>query len=276
MRVPTLCLHSISLRRYVINTDIFMIEAGTSEFVDRQVHQERSDEPTFTVRYLDVDDLLADYHAELSAGRIFIPTLHQHSAGDPATISFHAPGLRDPLQARGAIESIVRKRDRRRRGINVAFTDESRKILEDHTQRIVAQDPEFVVQLVRVLVVDDNLHCAKLLQDGLRLAERRVFENRITFHVPTSATVGDALAFLRKKPIHALIVDMYLGGGNGVAIIEHVRGDEDQGKVPIIAISGSHDQSTRQAAVDAGADAFIEKPLRLKEVVSVLHGMLEI
>ena len=77
---------------------------------------------------------------------------------------------------------------------------------------------------------------------------------------------------LREQHFDVLIVDIYLPVLDGAGVITAVRQKLGLTKLPIIAVSGGGD-SAQHAAMAAGANLFIDKPMRLK---SLLERMREI
>lgn len=244
--------------------------------IDRRIREDRRQGTTFLVRYHDAGDLIRDHAGELSSGRLFLPVHTECDAGDAVALELSFPGLLQPLRLAGIVASRVHKKKKGLRGLNIELSDNARAHLTAQIARIEQQDPDCVVRMVRVLVVDDNPHCAKLIQEGLHLAERRVFGHQVAFDVPTASTTADAIAFVRRKPIDVLIADIYLGGASGAAIIEHIRASDALRSIPVIAMSAGQDDVTRGVAVEAGADVFIEKPLRLKQVVDTVGRVLDL
>ena len=72
-----------------------------------------------------------------------------------------------------------------------------------------------------------------------------------------------------------LITDIYLGGVSGTTVIEHVRSDTTLRGIPVIAISAG-DDATRRAALAAGADVFLPKPVRLRQIASTVGSILKL
>lgn len=246
--------------------------------IEKLIRRESQDAPQFAITYHDVADWLAEYRAVLTAGQIFVPSQDAFAVGESVTLVVSFPGLRVLLRLHGHVESVANAQRRPRpdsqSGIVVGLAEASRTELAEAVSRIEARDPAWVSRTVRVLVVEDNLHAAQLIEDGLHLAARRWLGGRIVFHVPRMATVADALAFLRKRSIDALITDVYLGGDHGAALIEYVRAQPSLQGIPVLAISAGHDAITREAVMTAGADEFLQKPLRFQEIARVISDAL--
>lgn len=244
--------------------------------IDKSIRRESPDDLRFGFAYLDAGDWLRDVAGAMSAGQVFVPTPAACAEGDPVTLSLSFPGLLEPLGVDGQVAAVRRAKRRAPGGITVALSESACARLTEAQERVSARDPAWMVPAVRILVVEDNVSAAQLIEDALHLAARRAFGGRVAFHVPRAATPGDALAFLRRKPIDALITDVYLGGGTGTSVIEHLRADPALASVPVIAISAGHDLTTRRAAMTAGANRFLRKPLRIHELVRAISETLGI
>src|SRR5436853_102109 len=79
------------------------------------------------------------------------------------------------------------------------------------------------------------------------------------------ATGRDALDLLRRRPFDAAIIDIYLPVIDGAHVIHTLR-TELKLTIPVIAVSAGG-PSVRELALEAGADMFIDKPMRLRHVI---------
>ncbi|WP_428264028.1 response regulator [Haliangium sp.] len=254
--------------------------AGTGpieRLIRRQSGPGSDDAPlSFALTYLDAEDFLRDCREELQTGRVFLSNQADGTSGAAVCLALSFPGLRAPITLDGTVDEVVRKKKGAMPGMAVALSEKARTELDEVATQIAAHDPARVVRTVRVLLVEDNLHSAQLIEEGLHLASRRNFDGKIAFHVPVAATTADAVAFLDKKPIDALITDVYLGGSSGTDLIERVRTDPALDDIPVIAISAGHDEHTRQAVMSAGANLFLQKPLRIRSLVKAISEALEL
>ncbi len=131
--------------------------------------------------------------------------------------------------------------------------------------------------MVRVLVVEDNPHVARLIREGLAGGTKRAFGDRYSFEFDTAANGRDALDKLwhQKPRFDALIIDVYLPILDGPAVIRELRGAEALRDTPVIAVSAGGKQA-RAEALEAGANAFLEKPMRLSEIMSSMQALLDL
>ncbi len=131
-------------------------------------------------------------------------------------------------------------------------------------------------RLVHVLLVEDNPHVAELITDGLDGAARREMGGRVAFSFDV---VGDGQLALERLAANAttspdlIILDVYMPVMDGASFLRHLRADERAHKIPVIALSAGG-LAAREAAMDAGADVFLDKPLRLNEVLAAATKLL--
>ncbi|MCB5190604.1 response regulator transcription factor [Methylobacillus arboreus] len=114
---------------------------------------------------------------------------------------------------------------------------------------------------LRVIIVEDDLDLREETELGLR-------------SLGIEATgVADASALYRElvnKKYDIVILDISLPGEDGFSILRHLRSSGNMGIVMLTA-RGSLDD--RVQGLNDGADAYMVKPVDLKELVSVLHSL---
>ena len=89
------------------------------------------------------------------------------------------------------------------------------------------------------------------------------------------ATVEDgraALIALESGDFNLLIVDVYLPVMGGVSLIETLRKNEKTRDIPIVAVSAGGEVA-REDALRAGADFFLDKPMRLADIVETVRRL---
>jgi len=225
---------------------------------------------TLLVEYDGADDLVGDYTDNLSQGGTFVSTsrLLPIDTGVRLVLSF--PGLLEPI----AIDGVVRwTRADDDAGVGIEFVDgPARHQLAEVIERIKARDPRTVSRLVRVLVVEDNPHVAHLIRDGLRGSSKR-FGQDMVFSIRTASNGREALEALRDECFDAIIIDIYLPIVDGAHVIDIARRELHLRDLPIIAVSAGG-ESARKAAVAAGCDIFIDKPMRLRQVIETIRSLM--
>lgn len=104
----------------------------------------------------------------------------------------------------------------------------------------------------RVLIVDDNPVNLKLM--------RFVLESK-GFQVETAHDADSARARLCERVPALVLMDVQLPGTDGLTLTRALRDDRRLAGVPIIAVTAYAMARDEQAALDAGCDAFLTKPL---------------
>jgi CheY-like chemotaxis protein len=171
------------------------------------------------------------------------------------------------------LEGIVRwSRGGTQPGIGVEFMP-SRDYgkLDAIVSLIQDRDPRTVARVVRMLVAEDNAHIAELICSGLDAAARRVFGDALLFDFATVENGASAIEMLQTSTFDALIIDLYLPVIDGVRVIDHARETLGLTQLPIIAISTG---DARSSALAAGANMYLSKPMRLREVLDSVRQLV--
>ncbi len=245
--------------------------------------QRKSDrEPvTLLVEYEGADDLVGDYTENLSSGGTFVATNRELPIGTNIKLVLSFPGLLEPI----AIEGTVRWTRGNKDGTEVLAEGEeagagiqfapgpARDQLAAVIDKIRARDPKMVSRLFHLLVVEDNRHVANLIHDGLKGSAKREFGGGVSFNVRPAEDGRQAIDILRKETFDALIVDVYLPVVDGAKVISTARGELGLAQLPIIAVSAGGD-AARKSALAAGANIFLDKPMRLRQVIETIQKLL--
>lgn len=224
---------------------------------------------TLLVDYQDADDLVGDYTDNLSTGGTFVATGRGVPIGTRVRLALSFPGLLESIHVEGEVRWLRTGADA---GVGIEFlAGDGRDRLATIIERVRSRDPRVVAPVVRVLVVEDNPHVAAMVRSGLVGMGRRAGE--LTFAVATAGNGRDALDLLRSQPFDAAIIDIYLPVIDGAHVI-HVLRTELKLTLPVIAVSAGG-PTAREIALEAGADIFIDKPMRLRHVIETIHSLMK-
>jgi two-component system, OmpR family, KDP operon response regulator KdpE len=114
----------------------------------------------------------------------------------------------------------------------------------------------------RVLVVDDEPQILRALRTSLRGAG---------YEVDTAETAETALAAAALRPPDAVILDLVLPDGTGVEVCSELR---TWSSAPVIVLSAVGEEHQKIAALDAGADDYVTKPVGIDELLARLRAVL--
>jgi DNA-binding response OmpR family regulator len=114
----------------------------------------------------------------------------------------------------------------------------------------------------RVLVVDDEESILEFLELGLR------YEG---FQVELAIDGLAALAVLNRRRPDLVILDLNLPGLDGLEVCRRIRQRSD---VPIIMLTARGEVDERVEGLEAGADDYLPKPFKFKELLARVRAVL--
>ena len=228
---------------------------------------------TLRVEYDGADDLVGDYTDNLSHGGTFVATSRALALGSEVRLLLSFPGLLAPVQIDGVVR-WVRSDDEP--GVGIEFVNgPDRAKLDEIIEKIRKRDPRTVSRVLKVLVVEDHAHVAELIRDGLRGSSKRSFDDPLQFDFRMAQNGREAIDMLRAEPFDLAIVDIYLPVIDGGQLIEAARHELGLTSMPIIAVSAGGESARRQA-MNAGADMFLDKPMRLRQVIDTMRRLMKL
>lgn len=116
---------------------------------------------------------------------------------------------------------------------------------------------------MRLLLVEDNARLAELIAGGLA---------REGFAVDHVATIADGLNALTSTHFAAVVLDLGLPDGDGLSIIQALRGRGST--TPILILTARQSVRDRVKGLEQGADDYLAKPFAFEELVARLRALL--
>lgn len=114
----------------------------------------------------------------------------------------------------------------------------------------------------RILVVDDDAALSEMLQIVLR---------QEGFETVRCGTGSEALQEFRQSRPDLVLLDLMLPGRDGVSVCRDIRAESG---VPIIMLTAKSDTSDVVAGLEAGADDYVAKPFKAKELLARIRTRL--
>src|SRR5215813_9380676 len=108
-----------------------------------------------------------------------------------------------------------------------------------------------------ILVIEDDERTRRVLRTTFVSEQYRVQE--------ASTVAGGALLATQQR-FDVILLDLQLPDGNGVDVIRKVR--ESKRSTPIIVLSACSSERDKIAALDSGADDFLNKPIAMGELLA--------
>jgi DNA-binding response OmpR family regulator len=117
----------------------------------------------------------------------------------------------------------------------------------------------------RILIVDDDPEIVELLRLALTAAG---------YSVRGAANGQEALRKAFRAPPDLVVLDLVLPGMNGFSVCEQLRRNTATASVPILMITVLTGEFPRLVGAEAGADAYLNKPFRMEELVACVDGLV--
>ena len=124
-----------------------------------------------------------------------------------------------------------------------------------------------MIELAHILAVDDDASVRRMLQ---------ILLTNAGYRVSLASTGEEALAYLELVTPDLVLMDVSLPGLSGRQVMERIKSDPERPFIPVILITGHGDQESKVAALDAGADDFLVKPVDLTELLARVRAMLRL
>ena len=117
-----------------------------------------------------------------------------------------------------------------------------------------------------ILIVEDNDKNLKLVRDVLQVKGYATIE---------AGNAEDGIALARERKPDLILMDIQLPGMNGIEAIGVLRADPATAAIPVVAVTASVMPQDRNKITEAGFNAYVGKPINLKEFLDTVRNMLE-
>lgn len=114
----------------------------------------------------------------------------------------------------------------------------------------------------RIFLVEDDGAIARNLTRLLRSED---------FAVPQASTQAEAFSILNEERFDLALVDVSLPDGNGFTVCTEIKETQD---IPVIFLTASGDEASVVTGLNMGADDYITKPFRPRELVARIRAAL--
>ena len=118
----------------------------------------------------------------------------------------------------------------------------------------------------KILIVEDNEKNMKLVRDILRHQG----------HATLEAVNGlDGVRLAEEEHPDLVLMDIQLPDIDGIEVLGRIRKDATLDAIPVLAVSASVMPDDQQKIISSGFDAFIMKPINLKQFVETVQRFLQ-
>ena len=121
--------------------------------------------------------------------------------------------------------------------------------------------------MARILVIDDNADLLQMI--------RMLLEERGKHEVVLSAEGQDGIEKALANRPDLAIIDVMMPGMTGYEVCKRLRQEPTTADMPIIILTARGQPVDRQAALDAGADEYMAKPVTMAKLLERVNSLLE-
>ena len=118
-----------------------------------------------------------------------------------------------------------------------------------------------------ILVVDDSPTIRRMVRAALGSL------SGATFNEASSGL--RAIEMLGMEPAHVVILDLNMPDMHGLDVIRFLRSHDRYRALPVIVLTTRGDEGSRQAALEAGASAYLTKPFLPSALLAQVREFLD-
>ena len=118
-----------------------------------------------------------------------------------------------------------------------------------------------------MLVVDDS----KVMRDMVTAC----LKPKAALHVTQASSGLEAIEQLSLKPFDVVVLDLNMPDIGGIEVLEFVRTQDKLRALPIIILTTRGDETSRVAALSAGASRYMTKPFTPEAILGEVEALLE-
>jgi DNA-binding response OmpR family regulator len=116
-----------------------------------------------------------------------------------------------------------------------------------------------------ILIVDDD-------PDMLQALQIRLKANGYDVHCAEDGT--GAISEARKHAPDLIVLDLGIPAGDGFVVLDTLKTNIDLSSIPVIVLSGRDRRANEERVLNAGARAFLQKPVESNEFLAVIRQAL--
>ena len=114
----------------------------------------------------------------------------------------------------------------------------------------------------RILFVDDDTDSLETYVKAVSLADH---------HADVASSALEGWDLIKEKSYDLIFVDLNIPGMSGFELLEKTRNNDKTKMVPVVIISAMPEDNLVDEVIKAGAQLFLEKPIALVKLLSVIE-----
>ena len=117
----------------------------------------------------------------------------------------------------------------------------------------------------KILIIEDDADLRRGLNVRLRASE---------YETAFASDAVMALSVAKKEAPDLILLDLGLPGGGGFVVLDRMKNIASLACTPVIVVSASDPKTNEKRALDAGAEAFFQKPVDNQELMQAIQRAL--
>lgn len=117
-----------------------------------------------------------------------------------------------------------------------------------------------------ILIVDDSPTIRRMVRASLAPLATEIIE---------AASGLEAIEQLALGPIQFMVLDLNMPDMHGLEVLGFIRANQKFQQLPVIVLTTRDDDSSRTAAMQAGATAYLTKPFTPQGLLAAARGVLD-
>ena len=118
----------------------------------------------------------------------------------------------------------------------------------------------------RVLIVDD--------EESMRLFLAHILASGLKAEVTLAGTCEQALRLAGNYAYDAILLDLLMPGVGGFEVLAEIRRAGPKAATPVIIVSVLSDQASKDRCMQAGASAYVVKPVERNALIATVKAQL--
>lgn len=118
-----------------------------------------------------------------------------------------------------------------------------------------------------VLIVEDSATTRSLIT--------AIVEEAGDFEIVEAATGFEALKQIPSREFDLILTDINMPDINGFEFISFVKNNPRYNSIPLIIISTEKSDEDRKRGLEAGAEAYVTKPFKARELQDIINSVLQ-
>jgi CheY-like chemotaxis protein/anti-sigma regulatory factor (Ser/Thr protein kinase) len=134
-----------------------------------------------------------------------------------------------------------------------------------------------VPQMPAPAAIDYHQRVVHYVEDNETNVEvmRGILARRPQVRLDVSVTGLDGLATIRTRRPDLILLDMHLPDIDGMELLRHLKADNGTADIPVVVVSADALASQIDAAISAGAQTYLTKPVSVSQLLAVVDSVLD-